>query len=352
MNCLRPARRWCLMMVLVGAATMSVASIPSVAVAAPEKKANRSGKVTVSKRAVKPVVKAKARSRIKVRAVRTPKLKKSYAVIAPRASAAQLQGLDDVSDALSLQSSVALVVDQESSAVLFAKNPGVALPIASITKLMTALVVLEAKQPLDEYLEINKEDLDTEKGTGSRLAFGTSLTRGDLLHLALMSSENRAANALGRNYPGGLAAFVRAMNAKAQLLGMHSSRFVDPTGLSSSNVASAEDLARLVAAASDNPAIRSYSTGHGYSVQVAGGRTVSYRNTNALVKNPAWDIALQKTGYIREAGRCLVMNTIIGGKAVVIVLLDSVGKYSRLGDADRIKKWMTSSGGALSTKLM
>lgn len=351
MTYLRPARRWCLMMVLVGATTMSVASIPSVAVAAPEKKANRTGKVTVSKRAVKPIIKAKARSRIKVRTVRTPRLKKSYAVIAPRASAAQMRGLDGVSDTLSLQSNVALVVDQESSAVLFAKNPGVALPIASITKLMTALVVLEAKQPLDEFIEVTKEDLDTEKGTGSRLAFGTSLTRGDLMHLALMSSENRAANALGRNYPGGLAAFVRAMNAKAQLLGMHSSRFVDPTGLSSSNVASAEDLARLVAAASENPAIRAYSTGHDYSVQVAG-RTVAYRNTNALVKNPAWDIALQKTGYIREAGRCLVMNTIIGGKAVVIVLLDSVGKYSRLGDADRIKKWMTSTGGAISTKLM
>jgi len=331
------------MMVLAGAATLMAASIPSVAVGASEKKATRSGKVTVSKRAVKPAVKAKARSRVKARSARAPKVKKGYAVIAPRPSVAQLQGLDGVSDALSLQSSVALVVDQESSAVLFAKNPGVPLPIASITKLMTALLVLEAKQALDDVIEINREDLDTEKGTGSRLAFGTSLTRGELLHLALMSSENRAASALGRNYPGGLSAFVRAMNAKAQLLGMHSSRFVDPTGLSSGNVASAEDLARLVAAASDNPAIRSYSTGHDYSVQVAG-RTVAYRNTNALVKNPAWDIALQKTGYIREAGRCLVMTTIIGGKAVVIVLLDSVGKYSRLGDADRIKKWMTSTG--------
>jgi len=280
---------------------------------------------------------AKAKQSTK-RKVKTTRVKKDFLPV--RASAAQLHGLRSTSDALSLESSAALVVDQDSFDVLFSKNPNVALPIASITKLMTALVVLEANQVLDEEIEITQADLDTEKGTGSRLRFGTVLSRADLLHLALMSSENRAAHALGRNYPGGLASFVAAMNAKARLLGMGSSSFVDPTGLSSRNVASAEDLARLVHAASLNPVIREFSTGRGHSVRVAGGRSIDFRNTNALVANPTWNIALQKTGYIAEAGRCLVMQTFIQGKSTVIVLLDSVGKYSRLGDATRIRKWI------------
>ena len=296
-------------------------------------------------------VKAKHVVKRKPKAAR---VKRSSAELLPaRASAAQLAGLrskDAGSHPLALESSAVLVIDQDSSNVLFSKNPGVALPIASITKLVTALVVLEAGQSLDEPVEITQADLDTEKGTGSRLKFGTVLSRRDLLHLALMSSENRAAHALGRNYPGGLADFIPAMNAKVQLLGMGSSHFVDPTGLSSRNVASAEDLARLVHAASLNPTIREFSTGREHRVQVAGGRSIDFRNTNALVANPTWNIALQKTGYITEAGRCLVMNALIQGKSTVIVLLDSVGKYARLGDATRIRKWLEAKNATMEAK--
>ncbi len=240
---------------------------------------------------------------------------------------------------LAVQSSVALVVDEGTSDVLYSKHADVALPIASITKLMTSLVVLEANQPMDELVQISSEDLDTEKGTGSRLAIGSVLTRRDLMHLALMSSENRAAHALCRSYPGGLSACLEAMNIKALELGMTSTHFNDPTGLSSQNVASAEDLARLLKAASANQTIREFSTDRGYSVPV-GRRMMAYRNTNNLVSNPGWDIVAQKTGYIVEAGKCLVMKARIEGKAVLIVLLDSVGKYTRFGDANRIKKWM------------
>ncbi len=201
--------------------------------------------------------------------------------------------------------------------------------------------MLDAQQPMDEPLTITADDLDTEKFSRSRLAVGTTLPRGDLLHLALMSSENRAAHALGRNYPGGLPAFVAAMNAKARTLGMTSAVFCDPTGLSSANVASAEDLARLVGAASAHPVIREFSTDPGYEVPV-GRRTVAFHNTNALVASPAWDIVVQKTGYISEAGKCLVMKAMIEGRSVVIVLLDSFGKFARLGDANRIRQWMES----------
>jgi len=259
-------------------------------------------------------------------------------VVRTRPTTAQLQGLRH-GDPLSLVSSVALVVEEDTFEVLFAKNPDVPLPIASITKLMTAMVVLDAGQSMDEIIRITQADLDTEKGTGSRLSFGTELTRRDMLRLALMSSENRAANALGRHYPGGLQAFVKAMNIKARLLSMQTSQFVDPTGLSSRNVASAGDLARLVRAASMHPVIREFSTYPEYSVQVAG-RRVDYRNTNALLKNASWDISLQKTGYISEAGKCLVMQAVIKGKNVVIVLLDAMGQYGRFGDANRIKSWV------------
>ena len=323
--------RWVAVLLLSGA--VSVAGIAFGGVAhAGETQASHGGKATA-----KTVKRKKAASAQPARATRVARAAPA------RPSVGQLQGLRATSDHLALASSAALVMDPENSNVLFSKNPDVALPIASITKLMTALVVLEANQPLDEQIEITQADLDTEKGTGSRLKFGTVLSRGDLLHLALMSSENRAAHALGRNYPGGLDVFVRAMNAKAQLLGMTSSHFNDPTGLSKRNVASAEDLARLVNAASQNPTIREFSTGREHHVQIAGGRTVGFRNTNALVANPTWNIALQKTGYIAEAGRCLVMQAIIKGKAVVIVLLDSVGKYSRIGDATRIRKWMEAN---------
>jgi serine-type D-Ala-D-Ala endopeptidase (penicillin-binding protein 7) len=238
-----------------------------------------------------------------------------------------------------LRSTSALILDATNSTVLYARRADVARPIASITKLLTALVVIEAQQPLDEVIEISGDDCTVGRGAYSRLSIGTQLTRGDLLHLALMASENRAAHALARNYPGGTDAFVDAMNAKAHALGMTTARFVEPTGLSSDNVASAQDLTKLVAAASENPVIREYSTDRSYAVQV-GRHIVEFRNTDSLVSNPTWDIIVQKTGYITEAGRCLVMNAMIEGRSVVIVLLNSFGKYTRVADARRVRKWM------------
>lgn len=241
-----------------------------------------------------------------------------------------------------VRSSAALVVDASDSSVLFAQRDDAAVPIASITKLMTALVVIEARQPLDEIITITGADRDTERGSSSRLGVGTRLSRGELLHLALMSSENRAAHALGRNYPGGLAAFVTAMNARAKSLGMTRSRFADPTGLSSRNVASARDLVKLVKAVSAEPLIRRYSTDERHTV-VAGKRPLEFHNTNTLVARPDWDIAVQKTGYTIAAGQCLVMHTVIQGRSVVIVLLNSFGKYTRVADARRIRKWLEAA---------
>jgi D-alanyl-D-alanine endopeptidase (penicillin-binding protein 7) len=238
-----------------------------------------------------------------------------------------------------LKSSSVLVIDQSDSSVLYSRHSDVAMPIASITKLMTALVVLDAKQPLDEPIKITDADRNLQKGGFSRLAVGTTLTRGDLMHLALMSSENRAAHALGNHYPGGMPAMVAAMNLKAASLGMTHARFVDPTGLSSENVASPEDLSKLVIAAARNPIIREYSTDRSYAVKVRR-RLVEFRNTDNLVANPTWNIIVQKTGYIAEAGKCLVMAAVIEGRSVVIVLLDSFGKYTRVADAKRIKTWM------------
>jgi D-alanyl-D-alanine endopeptidase (penicillin-binding protein 7) len=253
-----------------------------------------------------------------------------------------------------LRSSAALVLDETHSSVLYSRNADVAMPIASISKLVTALTVADAKQPMDEVIEITEEDRAVGKGAFSRLAVGTRLTRGDLFHLALMASENRAAHALARNYPGGIAAFMPAMNAKARELGMISSHFVEPTGLSSENVASPEDLSKLVMAASQNATIREYSTDPGYEVRV-GRRMIGFHNTNSLVSNPAWDIVVQKTGYIAEAGRCLVMQTVIEGRTIVIVLLNSFGKQTRVADATRIRRWMEakllqSASGASASK--
>jgi serine-type D-Ala-D-Ala endopeptidase (penicillin-binding protein 7) len=240
-----------------------------------------------------------------------------------------------------LKSSSVLILDQSDSSVLYSRNSDVAAPIASITKLMTALVVLDAKQPMDEPLEITEAELDLPKQNVSRLAVGTVLTRGDLMHLALMASENRAAHALGANYPGGVPALVKAMNAKAAALGMQNAHFADPTGLSSENVASPEDLSKLVIAASHNAVIREYSTDRSYTVRVHR-HLVEFRNTDNLVANPTWNIIVQKTGYIAEAGKCLVMEAVIEGRNVVIVLLDSLGKYTRVADAKRVKSWMES----------
>lgn len=241
-----------------------------------------------------------------------------------------------------LKSSSVLIIDQSDSSVLYSRHSDVAMPIASITKLMTALVVLDAKQPLDEPILITEADRDLPKASFSRLTVGTTLSRGDLMHLALMASENRAAHALGSNYPGGLPAMVEAMNAKAVELGMTNSHFVDPTGLSSQNVASPEDLSKLVIAASHNSTIREFSTDRHYAVKVRR-HMVEFRNTDNLVANPTWNIIVQKTGYIAEAGKCLVMAAVIEGRSVVIVLLDSLGKYTRVADAKRIKTWMEAS---------
>jgi D-alanyl-D-alanine endopeptidase (penicillin-binding protein 7) len=238
-----------------------------------------------------------------------------------------------------IKSSSVFVVDETNALVLLSKQSTVPAPIASITKLMTALVVLDAKQSLDEVLEVTHDDRAVEKGGRSRLAIGTKLSRGDLLHLALMSSENRAAHCVARNYPGGMPAMLRAMNAKATAIGMKSAQFSDPTGLSSENVASPEDLAKLVMAAAQHPTIRDFSTDTDYSVRVGRGE-VEFRNTNALVSNPDWDIIVQKTGFTNEAGKCLVMKTVIQDHPVVIVLLDSFGKYTRVADARRIRKWI------------
>jgi D-alanyl-D-alanine endopeptidase (penicillin-binding protein 7) len=247
-------------------------------------------------------------------------------------------GLHRSDDPLNLRSSVALVVDQDSEEVLFEKNPQAVLPIASITKLMTAIVTIEAGLPLDEELVVTREDRTVDR-VRSRLTPGVKITRGDALHVALMASENHAAQLLGRTYPGGVEAFVDAMNARAQMLGMHSTQFADPTGLSPENRSSPADLVRLVKAAYDYPQIREFSTSTELTLQL-GKRTVRYGSTNRLTTNPDWDIGLQKTGYIAAAGRCLVMQAAIEGKRVVMVLLDSFGKYSRLSDAQRIRTWL------------
>jgi len=244
-----------------------------------------------------------------------------------------------------LKSSAALVIDQ-SGRTLFAKNVDHVVPIASITKLMTAMVVIDAGLPLTEQIVISEDDKDLLKGTRSRLGIGTVLTRRDLLHLALMASENRAAEALSRVYPGGTKAFVAAMNQKAVELGMWRTRFVDGTGLSSDNVSTAQDLTRMVAAAYHYPLIREFTTDTGTTVQMANGRTMNYNNSNRLVKSHEWQIGLSKTGYISEAGRCLVMQAKIAGKPVIIVLLDSWGKLTRIGDANRLKRWMETRSAA------
>lgn len=238
-----------------------------------------------------------------------------------------------------LKSSAFYVANQETGEVLLEKNGGAVLPIASITKLMTAMVVLEASPSLSEELIIDEEDIDQIKGTGSRLSVGTRLTREQMLQLALMSSENRAASSLARHYPGGLAAFVNAMNIKARLLSMSDTHFYDSTGLNPANVSSPRDLARLVAAAARYPLIREFSTTAERYVEVKG-RQLRFGNTNSLVKNPDWEIGVSKTGYISEAGRCLVMQAWINRKPFVIVLMDSVGRYTRTADAQRVRKWM------------
>ena len=242
---------------------------------------------------------------------------------------------------IALRSSSALVQDAETGEIVYGKNAEAVVPIASITKLMTAMVILDAGLDLDEKITLSREDAVQMKGSRSRLRSGLSLTRGELLLLALMSSENRAAAALGQNYPGGLEAFVDAMNAKAAALQMDESRFVEPTGLSPANVSTASDLAKMVRAAHEYPLIRDYSTKSRATVR-ASGRPLQYGNTNNLVRSSYWEIGLSKTGYISEAGRCLVMQVRLAEKDLIVVLLDSWGKHSRIGDANRLRKWLES----------
>lgn len=264
------------------------------------------------------------------------------AIVPAKLSFGQMAGLHEVSDPLDLKSSVALVIDQDTHEVLLSKNDHAVLPIASLTKLMTGLIISQAHLPMDEPITITQDDVDTEKGSRSRLSVGTTLTRGEMMHLALMSSENRAAHALGRTYPGGLSVFVGLMNAKARAIGMVDTRYVEPTGLSSQNQSSARDLATLVNVAHGDPLLRELSTSPSYEVAV-GRKMLQYNNTNGLVKNPTWDIGLQKTGYISEAGRCLVMQAEIAGRKLIMVFLDSAGKFSRLGDAERVRHWVESA---------
>jgi len=247
---------------------------------------------------------------------------------------------------LSLHSSAVLVLDQATGKVLFEKNSKAVLPIASITKLMTAMVALDAVPGLDETLTIDEADVDLLKGTHSRLKVGTRLSREEMLRLALMSSENRAASALSRHYPGGRVGFVIAMNRKALSLGLTDTHFEDPTGLTAANVSSPRDLAKMVDAAHQYPLIREFSTTADGEFTVSG-RSQHFRNTNTLVKSSTWDIGLSKTGYINEAGKCLVMQAWLKDKPIIIVLLDSWGKMTRIGDANRIKRWVE---GALPEK--
>jgi D-alanyl-D-alanine endopeptidase (penicillin-binding protein 7) len=247
----------------------------------------------------------------------------------------------DGSGPLQLASSKALVINQLTGETIFAKNTNQLTPIASVTKLMTAMVMLDAQLPMDDLLFIADEDVDYLKGTRSRLGVGAALTRGELLQLALMASENRAASALGRNYPGGSNAFISAMNRKAVVLGMNATHFYDATGLDSNNVSTAEDLVKMVNAAYRYPEIRQVTTTASQEITL-NGRTnpTNFVNTNSLVRGGDWVIGLSKTGFINEAGRCLVMQAEISGQPMIIVLLDSAGKMSRIGDANRIRKWI------------
>ena len=291
---------------------------------------SRTGRVAkVAKYAARPVVVAAATA-------------STAAIAANQINKPVIEQSNDIAQSLNLESKAALVMNAVTGEVLYAKNTNQAVPIASITKLMTAMVVLDAKLPLDEAITISEEDIDRMRNTSSRLSVGTVLSRAELLLLALMSSENRAAHALARTYPGGVNAAVAAMNRKAAALGMTQTRFEDGTGLSSNNVASPKDLVALVKTSNTYPLIRRFSTTGGHAVAIKDS-VQQFNNTNALVKNPDWEIGVSKTGFINEAGKCLVMQAKIKSTPVVMVLMDSWGKYTRIGDAVRVKKWLESS---------
>ena len=260
-------------------------------------------------------------------------------------SAGTRMGLRSALSDVALNSSAVIVIDQISGEALVEKNPDAVLPIASITKLMTALVVLDAGLPLDELLAITKEDAELEKNPKSRLPVGALFTRGELMHLALMSSENRAAHALGRNYPGGMQAFVEAMNVKALKIGMTRAHFTEPTGLNNGNVASPRDLVRLVEESYLIPEIREYSTARDLVVRVRG-RPVQFMNSNTLARGEEWDLGVSKTGFIRDAGRCLVMQAEFEARPVIMVMLDAQGKRQRERDAQRIRDFILQQAGS------
>jgi len=327
--CKTPSRFLCLLGVLVG---LLVAPVLTAQAATTNLRVSKvyAGKAGIGK--------AKKTVRVSKRRVA-----RKAVLVRETPSNGQIAGLRATPDELQLRSSVALVVDQQTNQVLYSKNDKAVLPIASLTKLMTGLLVDEAKLPMDAQIVITQDDVDTEKGSRSRLSVGSTLTRGELLHLALMSSENRAAHALGRTYPGGMSAFVSAMNSKARALGMKDTVYVEPTGLSSQNKSSAHDLAKLVDVASQYPLLRELTTSPSFAVAL-GRRSVQFNNTNRLVRNPAWDIGLQKTGYIAEAGRCLVMQTRIAGRNLIMVFLDSAGSLTRIADAQRVRRWLESAG--------
>lgn len=326
----------CCLSAAIGLASAPIANAASHKhpVAAPSKAAEKNknsikpGKKNVASRAI-----ANARKDVRVARV----------IASPHREAKPAQPILVSADNPGLQSSSALVINQQTGEVIYEKNADSVTPIASVSKLMTAMVVLDAQLPLNELISISEEDVDTLKGTGSRLVPGTTLTRGEMLLLALMSSENRAASALSRHYPGGKEAFVRAMNNKAASLGMRHSRFFDPTGLTPNNVSTPRELALMVKAARNYPEIQQFSTSTEYSLNTSKGRTLVFHNTNPLVRDENWDISLSKTGFINEAGHCLVMQTQINDVPVVMVLMDSVGKLTRVGDAQRVRKWMESN---------
>jgi D-alanyl-D-alanine endopeptidase (penicillin-binding protein 7) len=297
-------------------------------------------KATVAKKPIPPVAKQATKKPL---AAKSNAPAGKLAAAAPAKKVAHKVWTGDVDPKrLALYSASALVVDQSTGQSLLEKHPDSIVPIASISKLMTAMVVLDAKLDLNEVISISEEDVDALKGTRSRLPVGTSMTRETAMLLALMSSENRAAHALGRHYPGGITAFVAAMNRKAQTLGMTNSHFLEPTGLSSNNVSTAQDLARMVSVAARYPEIRTFSTTAEAKVEL-NGRVHNFGTTNPLVRSESWEIGVSKTGYISEAGRCLVMQARVADKPVIIVLLDSAGKMTRVGDANRIKRWMESA---------
>ncbi len=318
--------------------TVSLVITP-VELLAVQKKSNKAASKSISSKSrVKTTIKRGKAQKVNYRTRTTRKVHKVQTFTQSQYLAADRY---DGSGILQLASAKALIINQNTNEVIYAKNTNAPTPIASITKLMTAMVMLDANLSLDDSLTVSEEDIDYLKGTSSRLSVGATLSRSDMLQLALMASENRAASAISRHYPGGKYAFIKAMNAKAMLLGMTNTEFLDATGLNSRNVSTAEDLAKMVAAAYQYPEIRMASTSPSHEVYI-NHRTspVNFNNTNGLVRGGEWQIGLSKTGYITEAGRCLVMQAQLGGEPMIIVLLDSTGKLTRIGDANRVRKWV------------